>query len=306
MEEKDYFEVFGLTPPEEAPDQAPEEQETGEGANEGDTAELPEDGTDEAEEAKEPDEEGVNEEEAADPPQESGKPTQTKEERARQAAARRKAEQDQAVQAALAAERERTDAEIKELFGWAGFKNGEAPIESLEDLRKYKADSDAARLEKDLKAGKLTPEALGQLVQAEIRRQQPAPAAQNEAFQAQVEAELAEIRKYAPEVRTAADFRKLDRAEEFFRQVREHGHSFAEAYRYVYADRIAEANAKRTAAAEVQRTRNNIRSKEHMRPAAAKGTGDVPVPADVMRMYRSIMPRASEEEIRRHYQKYAK
>ena len=96
--------------------------------------------------------------------------------------------------------------------------------------------------------------------------------------------------------------RTMDRAEEFARQVTQHNHSFLEAYRITYADTIAAGQAR----AAAQRTRNAERSKAHLKPTTARGAGDVPVPDDVMRNYRRMMPGATEAEIRKAYQKYAK
>lgn len=342
MTERDCYEALGLTPPEDtAPEDTGEPTEPaednhgeeeaagGEGAssgehtpahNAGETgtsfagARSPDDdeGQEEPAEVDTPgpeDREGENEREPAGPADRT-EPVQSKAERARQAAARRKREQDEAVAQARREERQAIDAELKELFGWAGFKNGSAPIESLDQFRTYKQQSDAAQLERDLKAGKLTPDMLRQMVQNEMQAMQPAPEPEqpetDPAFQAQVEAELAEIRKYDPSIQTIQDFRNLDRAEAFFSEIREHNHSFVEAYRIAYADKIAAASAKKAAAASAQRTLNNARSKDHMRPAGARGAGDVAVPADVLQHFRALGIKASNEEIRQYYQKFMK
>lgn len=340
MTERDCYEALGLTPPEDtAPEdtgeptepaednRGEEEAAGGEGASSGETipphnaleegtsfggAVTPSDdeGTEEPAEVDTPETgAGENEREPAGPADRT-EPVQSKAERARQAAARRKREQDEAVAQARREERQAIDAELKELFGWAGFKNGSAPIESLDQFRSYKQQSDAAQLERDLKAGKLTPDMLRQMVQNEMQAMQPAPEPEqpetDPAFQAQVEAELAEIRKYDPSIQTIQDFRNLDRAEAFFSEIREHNHSFVEAYRIAYADKIAAASAKKAAAASAQRTLNNARSKDHMRPAGARGAGDVAVPADVLQHFRALGIKASNEEIRQYYQKFMK
>jgi len=321
MTERDCYEVLGLTPPEET-DSAPSGEtpaedpgadnpgtETEGQENEEQETAIPEEPAEVDTPEPEDSAEGENEREPAGPA-DRNEPVQSKAERARQAAARRKREMDEARAQARREERQAIDAELKELFGWAGFKNGSAPIENLDQFRSYKQQSDAAQLERDLKAGKLTPEMLRQMVQSEMQAQQPAPEPEppetDPAFQAQVEAELAEIRKYDPSIRTIQDFRNLDRAEAFFSEIREHNHSFVEAYRIAYADKIAAASAKKAAAASAQRTLNNARSKDHMRPAGARGAGDVAVPADVLQHFRALGIKASNEEIRQYYQKFMK
>jgi len=311
MDEMDYFRALGVEP--DAPEEGEEEREPAE------PAETTEDSVPQeepAEDAGEPEpetaEEGEEAQEPAEPAAEDeGTPEpQTREERARQAAARRQRETEDAIREAVRKDREERDAELKELFGWAGFKNGTAPIESLDDLKKYKQQSDAAQLEKELKAGRLTPELLGEMVRNEIRNQTPQPPradpAREAAFRQQVEAELQEIRKYDPSIQTVADFRGMENAEAFFREVSEHGHSFLEAYKIANADKIAAAEARKAAAAGAQRARNSARSKDHMRPQNAKGAGDVAVPPEVRAVYRDMMPEMTDEEIRRDYQKYRK
>ena len=81
-----------------------------------------------------------------------------------------------------------------------------------------------------------------------------------------------------------------------------HRHSFLEAYRFVYADKIAEEKARR----EAQRVRNSELGKKHLRATTAAGTGGVAVPPEVEKNIRAIMPKATAKEIRAFYQRYAK
>lgn len=306
MTEADRFRVFGLEPPtaeeEPAAEQPAEEEEPvdeNEGANEQEAAEPAED--EESPDEGEPDEEP----EPADDSAEEEPPPQSRAERARNAARRREAEKQAAVNAALARQRQEIDSELKEVFGWAGFKDGSKPIESLDEMKAYRKRVQGEQLAKDLQAGKLTPEALAGLVRQEIAAQQPAqptPTADDAAFRQQVETELAEIRKYDPSIQSVEDLRNLDRAEEFARQVTEHGHTFLDAYRIAYADRISQ----QAAAAAAQRTRNAERSKAHLKPTSARGAGDVPVPEGVKRNFRRMNPKMTDEEIRKAYQKYAR
>lgn len=286
-DEKDYFEALGL----EAP-QGEEEQEPAEPAEE----EIPEEEIDEAE----PEEQAEEPEEEPEEPAEEKQP-QTKEERARNAARRRQQErEDYARQAAEKARAEVRD-EVRSLFEQAGFRDGDAPITSLEEMRAYLEKQQAGKLAKELKAGKLSPESLQQLVAQEVRRMQPEPK-QDDGFMRQVESELAEIRKYDPNIREVKDLLTMDRKDAFLDAVRNHGYGYLDAYRFVYADRIAGRSARQ----EAQRTINNERSKNHLRASGAKGTGDVAVPAAVERNIRALMPKASAKEIREYYRRDAK
>ena len=132
------------------------------------------------------------------------------------------------------------------------------------------------------------------------------PPAEEESFDAKVEAELAEIRKYDPSIRTPLDLLKLDRREAFLREVVRHRHSFLEAYRFVYADKIAEEKIRAAARQAAQRTRNSELGKAHMRATTAAGNGGVTVPAEVERNIRAILPQATTKEIRAFYRRYAR
>lgn len=301
--EMGYYRALGIEP---APEEGAKEQEVADPAQEVETEEPAEDVTEEVPEddAAEADEteEGANEQEVAEPAED--KPVQSKEQRARQAEGRRRRERAAEEERIRQEERAAIDGKIKAFFEWAGFRDGDAPIETVEQMEAYQQKSAAEQMERDLKAGKLTPEMLRQTVAEEVARQTPEPGqtpeADSEAFRAQVESELAEIRKYDPGVKSVQDLMALDRAEELTAQVTDHGHTFLEAYRYVYADKIAEQRA----AAAAQRTRNAARSKDHLQPVGARGKGDVPVPAADKAMYRQMFPDMTDEEIRKDYQRY--
>lgn len=138
---------------------------------------------------------------------------------------------------------------------------------------------------------------------------EPEPASEqalDEAFQRQVEEELREIRQYDPSIRTAKDLLRLDRRDRFFEEVTNHRHTFAEAYRFVYADRIAEAKLRSSMQQAAHRARSADQDKAHMRATGVVGTGEAAVPAQVERNIRAIMPKATAKEIRAFYQKYAR
>ncbi len=257
-------------------------------------------------------EEGGNEQEAAEPAEAEGAKAgkeQTPEQRKDAAAARRRAEQqaaiDEAVQKALQEEKNRSKSKMDAFFKRAKLKNtitGE-PINSMEEFDAWEKAFSDAKLQRDLKAGKLTPEALEKMVselpavkqaQELVRKQEEAAA------QARVEAELLEIQKLDPTVRSVEDLLRMPKAKEFYALVQK-GNSFLDAFRLANMDQLTA----RTAEAAKQQAQNLTRSKDHLTPAGgARGGGAVSVPPDELRLFREMNPGASEAEIQAYYNKY--
>lgn len=225
------------------------------------------------------------------------------------------------VQRAVAEEQARNQSAWTDFFRRAGLKNsftGDA-ITSKEEFDKWSEAYEAARLSQELQEGKLTPEALDRAVAANptvkraealLRQQAEARQAQELAdFQAQVDRELAEIRKLDPGIRELPDILKLETGGAFQEAVRR-GHSFLDAFRLANFDRLQsqrQAEAAEAAQRAAQAARNNARSKDHLLPSGGKsGEGSVPVPGDVMELYRSLTPKATEAEITAHYNRALK
>lgn len=224
----------------------------------------------------------------------------------------------QEVRRAVETEQARNQAEWKEFFASAGLTdslNGGKPITSLEEFRAWKAAYDRAKLEKSLKEGKLTPEALAYSIREAMNQQpqQKAPlsaggtgpaAAPPEVTKEQIDAELAEIHRLDGSVNGLEDILKLETGGAFQEAVRR-GHSFLDAFKLANFDRLQErrqAEAAQAAQRAAQAARNSARSKEHLLPSGGKaGEGSVAVPGDVMEMYRMMMPGASEADIIAHY-----
>lgn len=323
MTEAERYLALGLTPPEQT---GANEQEVADPADEGaepdmESGNTPEVADPEEDPDTEPDEdpegEGENEREVADPvPNAEEKPAQDRATNARNAARRREAELQAKLEAARKEEREKYEAREKRILTRAGFKDGEVLIDNLDGLESYLEKSEMARIERELGAGKLTAESLQSIVNRAVERarmptvEDPAtiPGVPNDRtqFQMQVDAELAEIRKYDPNVQTVADLRRLDRADAFMDAVQNHGHSFIDAYKFVYADRIAEAKAKTAAAAAAQKARNSAAGKEHLRGTGSRGAGDVAVPAGEMAKARRLLPNMTDDEIRKAYNRLNK
>ena len=264
--------------------------------------------------AQEPEGGGVAEEPAQQPDKGTGQ-RMTEEQRKENAARRRREETraaiDKAVQDAVKAEQDRSKAEMDAFFAAAALKNTLTgkPITNMEEFNEWKQAFDAAKLQRDLKAGKLTPEGLQKMieqtpamkqVQQIAQKQEEAARQRSEAAaKARVEAEIAEIHKMDPTISEVKDLLKMPKAKEFYALVKK-GNSFLDAYRLANYDRLTEAAAE----AARQQAMNNARSKEHLVGVAPqRGQGASPVPPDEMAMFRLINPGASDAEIQAYYNK---
>lgn len=313
MDESKYYEALGLTPP------APEVQEPaadpaaeGGAAEAGDAGAEPVDATDPAAE------EGAAESGDTSAPAGAASGTQelTAEERRANAARRRRQEQqvaiDAAVQEALKAEREKHNAELTALFAAAGMKNTKtgAPITTMEEFDSWKAEFDAAKLQADLKAGKLTPESLNAAIsqhpaikqaQEIIRREEQAQREQETAAaQAKIKAELVEIGKLDPSIKEVKDLLNMPNAKEFYELVKR-GYTYLDAYHSVNRERLQES----AVAAARKQAMTNARGKDHLAGTGnVRGAGAATVPAEDMRIFRALMPNASEADIQAYYNKH--
>lgn len=197
----------------------------------------------------------------------------TEEQRKEAAAQRRRAETqaaiDKAVEEAVKAEKDRSKAEMDAFFAAAALKNTITgkPITNMEEFNAWKQAFEAAKLQKDLKAGRLTPEALQkvieqtpamQQVQQMVQRQDEQQRQQaQEAAQVRVDQEIAEIHKLDPSISSVKDLLTMPKAKEFYALVKK-GNSFLDAFRLANFETLA---AKRADAAR-QQAMNNARSKE--------------------------------------------
>lgn len=326
FEENDLYEAFGLEQPKEGgndPEPAEpgaEVQEQGAEPGEGSAQEPPE-GQELSQEQEEPEgQDGGGDGDQEEPLQEGGsKPTQqTKEQRAENARRRRQEEQEAAIKAAvekaLAEEREKSKADMAAFFARANLKNTVTgkPITTMEEFDAWRADYDAAKLQKDLKAGKLTPEALRSAVEQtpalqELRKQQEQRAAadaeqKRAAAQAQVDREIAEIHKLDPSINSVRDLLSMENAKEFYAAVKR-GNSFLDAYRLANFDRLTAARAE----AAKRQALNNARGKDHLTGVRTpQGTGAATVPKDEMEAFKLFNPDATEAEITAWYNKHKK
>lgn len=237
----------------------------------------------------------------------------TEEQRRENAARRRREEQQAAVDAAVKAERDKTNAQLKNMLAGLGLTDPVSgkPISTMEELGDYQRQMALKKLESDLASGKLSKEGLDAAIsnhpvvrEAEQARQAQLEAqrqAEEQQFQAKVQAEIAEIQKMNPAIQSAEDLLKLPNAKEFYAAVKRVG-NLADAYKLVHFDQLVTQQAEQAR----QQAQVNARGKEHLTPTQSRGEGSVTVPADVMANYRRIMPNATEAQILAHYQKYAK
>lgn len=278
---------------------------TEEGAREPETAEPAEEGT----EAQEPTGAKAEPEETAPAGQ------QTEEQRREMAAQRRREEQkaaiDAAVQKAREEEQQRSKAEMDDFFSKAGLKNtitGE-PIRNIEEFRNWKESYDAAKLQEDLKAGRLTPESLDAAIQKSpavqkaeeiLRRSEEAERAAEEAkAQAEINEQISEIGKLDPSIKTVRDLLTMPKAKEFYEYVKR-GNNYLDAY---YLATRGEREAKMAEAGR-QQALANTRSKDHL---TASGTGrsdaQPSVSAEDMAMFRLFNPDCTEAQVQAYMKK---
>ena len=324
LDENKLYEALGLTPPVSEGQENPPEG-GGEGGQPGMETQVDVDPDPNADEQLDADAEGGSSGDGEQQPARDASPSEggsgselTVEQRRANAARRRQQEQqaaiDAAVQQALQAERQAQSNALGEVFAAMGLKNTQtgAPITTMEEFNAWKTAFDAEKLQKELSAGKLTPEGLNAAIsqhpavkqaQEIIRRERSAADAQAEAAaQAKINAELLEIQKMDPNIKSVGDLLRMPNAKEFYEKV-QMGYTYLDAYYSINRDKIQAA----TAAAAAQQAATAARGKEHLTGAVGnRGAGMVSVPAEDMRLYRAMNPGASDAEIQAYYNKNLK
>lgn len=247
-----------------------------------------------------------------------GKATPLTDEQRHKNAARRRQQElqeavDNAVTAARQQEQEKYTAQLNEVFARAGLVDSATgkPITNLQEFEQWYTGFADARLQQDLKSGKLSKETLDQMISnhpAVKQAQQTAAqitAAQEQKqktdMQARVQAELLEIQKLNPEIKTVDDLLNMPNAKEFYDAVKR-GNSFLNAYKLANFDQIVSRQAEKAQ----QQAQALNRSKEHLVPTQSRGEGLLSVPGDELALYRKMMPNATDAEIQAHYNKYKK
>lgn len=294
-----YEDLFGLEPEEipaggEEQDVAdPVETEEPEGGEEQEIADPAE--TDEGE--GEPEEDGDDDGDTT-----PEKKPQTPEERRAQAAARRQREQQEAIDAAVAAERQKNQKAWDDHYKAMNLRDpyhGNRLVTTQAEYEEYTRARDQQALERDLKAGKVTPERYQADVQraAQAAAQQQAVAEQRTAEgRAEVDRQFAELQKAEPNVKSLDELMTDPMFVAALRATKD----MTKAYRMAHVDEI-EARAKGAAAAK-----NAGSGKDHMRRQGTRGAGAPMVTQDVIDQYRIFDPNVTVEEIRAYEAKYQK
>lgn len=298
----DYAELFGV----EEVNAGPADEETGEAGSEQDTTqpdedeEIQEDGS--AIDAAE-DEAQTQQQRQKDDPQLNA--------REQQAAI------DRAVQAAIEKNNQQHQSELAAFFQKANLKNtitGE-PITDMEGFDKWNSAFSNAKLEQDLKAGRLTPEMLQaviaqnpliqqaqqMLAQQTAEKQQAQMQVQAQQAKAILDEEITKISQQDPSVRTVEDLMESENYDQIYGLVQK-GYALSDAFKLVNFDRLTQ----RVAAASRQQARNQELGKRHMIKTQARGAGAVEVPREIKQAYLELMPNATDTEIREHWAKYIK
>lgn len=234
---------------------------------------------------------------------------QTVEERRQNAARRRQqerqAEIDKAVNEAREQERQIAKQQQQDFFKRAKLKNtlDGTDITTIEEFDAWEKEFNQRKLERDLKSGKLTPEDIGPIIeQNETVRaaRQIVEREQQAAMQKQIDAELAEINKIDPNIKTTKDLLNMPNSKEFYDLVINNHLSFKDAYFLVNREKVQNA----AAVAAKNQAMSNQRGKDHLTGmAGARGAGAASVPADEMKLFRFLNPNATDAEIQAYYNK---
>lgn len=255
----------------------------------------------------------------ADVPEEPAEPEPAAEEPEQPSAPDYEAEKQAAVQKAVAEavarEQEKAQNEWKAFFRRAGLKNSisGAEITSREEFEDWYKAYEAARLEKELREGKLTPEALQQAARRAVEERMqaappppPPPMPRQELTQEQIDREMAAIHQMDESINKPEDLLKMPTWGAFQDAVMRRGCSFVEAFRLANFDAIMARQRENTAKRAAQAAVNNARSKDHLAASKSKGVGGVAVPGDIFALYRKMDPGMSEADIQADYNQYIK
>ena len=304
-DEINYAELFGMGPE----DTGATEPEVAEPAAE----ELPAEG-EEDQAVAEPEE--IAEPEPGEPEADTGEEDdaqqQSPAERAKYAAARRKAEaeRDAAVQEAERKAMEKARAFMDSAFAGAGLINPytKQPIRTMAEYEAFDRQRQSEQQKAFMRANNMTEQQYQTFVEnlPEVKAARDmkaqAEAAERQARESQaranLEAEVREIGKLDPAVKDLESLTKDPSYPEVYKLV-QRGYSLANAWKVVNFDRLQQ----RGTAAAARQVMNGVAGKSHLTRTGARGEGAASVPADVMKIYKSFMPNASEAEIRQHYAK---
>lgn len=303
MSEADYYAMFGLEQPSEEP--APEPDATG-----GEVADP------ENIEQEDTQSEPENTEDVVDPPidNDGAQAPMSREERKKQAKERRQRLIDEAVQEALTKEREKTGKahkeELEAIFAGAGLVDryhDNKPVTNMEEFKAWQEAQKTERLNRELKEGRLTPETLQDAIEnsptVQGLREKPAepPAEQRPDMEKIIRNELEEIKKLDPSISSINDITDLPTGKKFRDLVNRGNISFLEAFKLANFDRIQTIRA-----AAQRQAAKNAESKSHMKGITASAKDAAEVSDREMKIYKTMCPWMSDDEIRADFAKRTK
>lgn len=221
---------------------------------------------------------------------------------------------EQAVQEALQEERSKHETDMQSVFTKLGLVNTATnePITNIEQFEAWQKQLRDAKLQKELQAGKLTPEGLQGAIsdhpvvqQAQQMLDRNAQQEQEQArakARAQIDADIAEIGKLDASIGSLEDLMKAPYWNDLYAMT-QRGYSIKDAHFLLNHKRLEEAKLEAARAAGA----NNARGKDHMTGLAhARGGGSITVPADQLAVFRAFNPNATDAEIQAFYNNYMK
>lgn len=320
--EEKLYAAFGLDPNKGEKEQEPaepiEDQES-QGAEEQENQETQD--QEEARDDQSGDREDIPEDEAGEETEgnedsEGSKP-QTEQQRRENAARRRQQEQQAAIDSAVRQALEARDAEFRKqqetFFKQAGLINPftRTPITNMDEFEQWRVKQEEEKLQKELKAGKLTRETLNTLIESnptvqaarQTQEEQSRAAEQQKemALAQEMERQLAEIRKTDPSIQSLSDLMNKPYGREFYAAVKR-GNNFVDAFYLA----TREQTAAQTAEAARQSAMNNITGKKHLKTTSFNAKAGATVTDEEKKMFQLFNPSATDADIQKYQNKYKK
>ena len=167
-------------------------------------------------------------------------------------------------------------------------------------LKAYRDGIAAKRMEQAAQQKGMTSDELKQLVEhpdvaaAKAEREANTRAAQENArleAQNRINADIAEIGKLNPSIKTFDDLRKLDKFDAIYDKIVRRGYSVSDAYMTEYRDSLSDARVREAE----QRVRNGTAGKSHMQRMDSRGEGAPEVPQDEVALLSRLMGKSTED-----------
>lgn len=270
------------------------------------------------EETENTDETEVEETEEGEEEQEPAEPAQSDEDNAKYAAARRKAEQEKelAVKEAIEKAKAEIRAQYDNMIASSGLLNPytKSPVKSVDDFKGWQeaySKEQSAYLKEKLEEAGMDEEEIDQLIsshpavreaqQLKMQLEQHEKEVQEQRYRGIIEESLKQIQEYDPSIKSIKDLAESEHGKEIEEKIKQ-GYSISDAWKLANLDMIVQRQAK---AAKIETTKN-IASKEHLEKSGQRGQNQITVPQDVVNEYRKFNPKATIEQIQKHYAKDVK